>query len=250
MSLFGDDSPAGGEHDVSQEPRDASGEWTAGGGVPADTPPADTPPAADPPAIEASPGQTEEVPAKKAVDRMLDAGIPPELHDLARTAFLFGPSWVKNLSPARVWLGDVAPGETSVVRFLRKRGFSTPQEFYDKAAMAIKPPKPRPSTPVAPRPEQPQKPTVVIQPTETKGVFSVHRKDGEPPFAMLHSPAARGSRAWGVEYRHQGDKPFSGQDFATHHPTQQDAISVLQRTARTASDYQLGLADSPPPKTK
>lgn len=31
MSLFGDDSPAGGEHDVSKEPRDAHGEWTAGG---------------------------------------------------------------------------------------------------------------------------------------------------------------------------------------------------------------------------
>jgi hypothetical protein len=37
MSLFGDDSPAGGKHDVSQEPRDDHGQWTAGAAAPKKT---------------------------------------------------------------------------------------------------------------------------------------------------------------------------------------------------------------------
>ena len=84
---------------------------------------------------------------------------------------------------------------------------------------------------------------MIIKATDQKGVFTVHRRDGEVPFAEMHAPRARGGRRWGIKYR-DGDRPerpFDPMVFNVGAPNRKKAIEEMEHTLRVCNDYQLGL---------
>ena len=77
------------------------------------------------------------------------------------------------------------------------------------------------------------------------GREEVRRKPSEPPYAMLEAPRVNGCRLWAITYRDiESDTPFHGSPNKGT-KTRADAEYELERTARVASDYQLGLAATP-----
>jgi hypothetical protein len=74
------------------------------------------------------------------------------------------------------------------------------------------------------------------------GRFDVRRNAGEQPFALLVSPSARGTRHWGIFYRHFTAPHFHEESSNSHTKTRADAEYELARMSRVCNDRQLGLA--------
>jgi len=81
---------------------------------------------------------------------------------------------------------------------------------------------------------------MIINETDRDGVSTVHRCEGERPFAELYAPRVVGNRKWGIKYRGPGDQPF-GDTFNVCPDTREAAVAELDRTMRVCSDHQLCL---------
>jgi hypothetical protein len=66
--------------------------------------------------------------------------IPDELTELAKTVVAYGYNWPRIATRnSWVWTSDIDPKSTSMTKFLRKRGFETPQQFWEAAKRQYEP---------------------------------------------------------------------------------------------------------------
>jgi len=83
---------------------------------------------------------------------------------------------------------------------------------------------------------------MIVTPTERNGVFTVHRHQGEKPFAELSAPRVTGNRRWGVKYRGPDPTcPFHPSMFNVSKPTYKAALEELEQAIAICSDAQLCL---------